>query len=343
MAADAPRPDHPRPRLPARGRQRCWPAAARSRLDRLDLGREPPKTARRRRRATSRAPKGSSLRRGARSGRRPSELVVSPAALVFYKGENRYPFGVFEQDRTQVADAEVALYFAKVPEGQPGSREIEGAQGSRRAGPQIKALEEPAIGPFPASIESLATQPAFRAQTTSDDPDAATVVYSTDVDFPSDGEWRIAARDQGRRQARRATLLPSAIVGEFKRIPRVGQKAPLIHTPTAGGRRRRPLEDHDADPAGHPEQGRLRRRARQGTDRPLVCDPPVLPESGLRPGRRRGRAGQTAIRRQGGLHPHGDLQRQRPEQGRATAGAGLPPADASRGCSRSTATARSAT
>ena len=45
----------------------------------------------------------------------PSELVVSPAAEVFYKGENRYPFGVFQRDRTQVPDAEVALYFAKVP------------------------------------------------------------------------------------------------------------------------------------------------------------------------------------------------------------------------------------
>src|SRR3954454_24384112 len=37
----------------------------------------------------------------------PSELVVSPAASVFYKGVNRFPFGVFEKDRTQVNDAEV--------------------------------------------------------------------------------------------------------------------------------------------------------------------------------------------------------------------------------------------
>ena len=45
----------------------------------------------------------------------PAELVVSPAAMVFYEGENRFPFGVFERDRSQIADAEVALYFAKVP------------------------------------------------------------------------------------------------------------------------------------------------------------------------------------------------------------------------------------
>ena len=30
----------------------------------------------------------------------------------------------------------------------------------------------------------MQTQPAFRAQTTTSDPDAATVVYATDVDFP---------------------------------------------------------------------------------------------------------------------------------------------------------------
>jgi hypothetical protein len=29
-----------------------------------------------------------------------------------------------------------------------------------------------------------------------------------------------------------ATLLPSALVGAVKRVPRVGEKAPLIHTPT---------------------------------------------------------------------------------------------------------------
>src|SRR5687768_15476124 len=44
----------------------------------------------------------------------PADLVISPASMVFYKGENRYSFGVFEKDRSQVPDAEVALYFARV-------------------------------------------------------------------------------------------------------------------------------------------------------------------------------------------------------------------------------------
>lgn len=163
-----------------------------------------------------------------------SELVVSPAAAVYYKGENRFPFGVFHPDRSQVDDAKVALYIAKVPTVK-GSGGGTGKNGKQKKGAlaraQTEALEQPAIGPFPAAIESLATQPAFRAQTTASDPDAATVVYTTNLDFTSNGEWRIAALiKQGDETV--ATLLPSAMVGEFKGVPRVGQKAPKVHTPT---------------------------------------------------------------------------------------------------------------
>jgi hypothetical protein len=161
-----------------------------------------------------------------------AELVVSPAALAFYKGVNRYPFGVFHPDRSQVDDAEVALYDAQVPQANPGevSQGGEGKKGAV-ARARTEALEAPAMGPFPAAIESLATKPAFRAQTTTSDPDAASIVYTTNIDFPGDGEWRVAALiKQGSEVA--ATLLPSASVGEFKGVPQAGQKAPLIHTPT---------------------------------------------------------------------------------------------------------------
>jgi len=153
-----------------------------------------------------------------------SELVVSPAALVFHEGVNRYPVGVFHSDRSQVNDAEVALYAAKVPKKTTGS-------GSSAAQARAEALEAPAMGPYPAAVESLATKPAYRAQTTTSDPDAATAVYTTDIDFSSNGEWRIAALiKQGDETT--AALLPSATVGEFKSVPRVGERAPLIHTPT---------------------------------------------------------------------------------------------------------------
>jgi hypothetical protein len=177
---------------------------------------------------------GRTLREIVKGADSHAELVVSPAALAFYKGTNRYPFGVFHPDRTQVGDAEVALYIAKVPQVKPKPGDA-GAGGATKKGAvaraRAEALEAPAMGPYPAAIESLSTKPAFRAQTTTSDPDAATVVYVTDLNFSSDGEWRIAALiKQGDEIV--ATQLPSATVGEFKQVPRVGRKAPLIHTPT---------------------------------------------------------------------------------------------------------------
>ncbi len=164
-----------------------------------------------------------------------SELVVSPAALVFRSGVNRYPVGVFHPDRSQVGDAEVAVYVAKVPQPKTGGgstakngKQKKGAVARARS----EALEQPAAGPFPMAVESLATKPPFRAQTTSSDPDAATVVYTANIDFASDGEWRIAALIKQGSEIK-ATLLPSASVGEFEDMPKVGEKAPLIHTPTA--------------------------------------------------------------------------------------------------------------
>lgn len=152
----------------------------------------------------------------------PSELVISPAAQVFYEGPNRYSFGVFERDRTQVSDARVALYIAKAPP-LPGPE----AQKSK-----VSPLKSPAYGPYPAEIDTLQTEPAFRAKTTVDDPDAATVVYKANIDFPSNGEWRIGAIIRDGEQLT-ATIVGSARVGQFTRIPRVGEPAPRIHTPTA--------------------------------------------------------------------------------------------------------------
>jgi hypothetical protein len=177
------------------------------------------------------SPEGRTLREVLNAADAPSELVVSPAAMVFYEGENRYPFGVFERDRSQVPDAEVALYVARAPAPKSGGQTKSGNKGAAAKATE-QALDEPAAGPFPAAIESLVTEPAFRAKTTSDDPDAASVVYSTELDFPSDGEWRIAAliKEDGEIKG---TLLPSAVVGEFGSVPRPGEKAPTIHTPTA--------------------------------------------------------------------------------------------------------------
>jgi len=160
-----------------------------------------------------------------------AEVVVAPAAEVFYPGKNRYPFGVFDREHGQVPDAEIALYYARVPQPKSGSKSKSGNRG-QLAKAESHALDQPAHGPFPASIESLATKPAFAAKSSREDPDAATVVYSTELNLPRAGEWKLAAilRQGGELMG---TQLPIVTVGQFHRIPKPGQKAPLISTPTA--------------------------------------------------------------------------------------------------------------
>jgi hypothetical protein len=134
------------------------------------------------------------------------EMVVSPAGQVFRQGQNRFGFGVFTAGREQVADAEVAVY-AGTPNG-------------------------PAKGPFPARVESLKTDPEFTAQTTSADPDAAQVVYVSELELDRPGEWRLVTliRDGEEFQSVRS---PSLTVKPYPRIPDVGDPAPPVSTPTA--------------------------------------------------------------------------------------------------------------
>jgi hypothetical protein len=172
------------------------------------------------------------LRQVLKAADAPAEgVVVDPAAEVFYPGPNRYPFGVVDRDSGQVSDAEVALYYSQVPEPKPGTKSKSGNRG-QVAKAEEQALDQPAHGPFPAAIESLATKPAFRAKTTVGDADAAQLVYWTELDLPREGEFRVAAilREDGETKG---MLLPSLVVGQFERVPRPGQPAPRIHTPTA--------------------------------------------------------------------------------------------------------------
>ena len=135
------------------------------------------------------------------------QYVVSPAGQVFNQGRQRFSFGVFTVDGDQVTDADVAIYVAPGPTGK-------------------------AQGPFPARIENLETEPAFTAQTTSQDPDAAKAVYVTDVTFDQPGEWRIVAaiKQDGELLG---SLLPSIDVRAKDPVPKVGDEAPVVHTPTA--------------------------------------------------------------------------------------------------------------
>jgi hypothetical protein len=134
------------------------------------------------------------------------EVVVSPTGQVFDEGENRFGFGVFTAGREQITDAEVAIYA-----GPPGA---------------------PAEGPFPARIESLATEPEFTAQTTSADPDAAKVIYISEITLARPGEWSLVALlHEG--ESYQSVRIPSIVTDAAPRVPLEGDDAPRIHTPTA--------------------------------------------------------------------------------------------------------------
>jgi len=175
--------------------------------------------------------KGRTLRQVLKAADGRSELSIRPVAEVFYPGPNRYPFGVFDPDEQEVPDAEVALYFSRVPEPKTRAKSKSGNRG-QAAKAAKSALDQPAHGPFPAAIESLAVEPEFRAEPTGEGPETASVVYSAELNLPSDGGWLVAAvlKEDGELKG---AVLRSAIAGEFKRIPKPGGKAPVIHTPTA--------------------------------------------------------------------------------------------------------------
>jgi hypothetical protein len=141
------------------------------------------------------------------SGAKPSKLVIAPAAQVFDVGENRYSFGVFTVGNEQVDDADVALYFAK-----------DG--------------KDPVMGPLPAQVTSLQTKPAYRASGAG--PAEATTVYVVPkVEFDRKGPWLAIAMLKGDSGLEASRLTATPVVGDFPRIPGVGEKAPVIHTPTA--------------------------------------------------------------------------------------------------------------
>ncbi|UJA20249.1 thioredoxin family protein [Thermoleophilia bacterium SCSIO 60948] len=141
-------------------------------------------------------------------GEQTDETVVLPGTQAFDVGENRASFGVFDVDRTQDTDASIAIY----------AQNSEGGE---------------VLGPFPTAIESLETPAAFVAQSTSTDPDSAKAIYVTDIDFPEEGFYDLAAViDDG--DDVKTTFIPSVPVGSksYEQIPDVGEQAPVTHTDT---------------------------------------------------------------------------------------------------------------
>jgi hypothetical protein len=141
------------------------------------------------------------------SGAKRTKLVIAPAGAVLDKGKDRFSFGVFTVAKEQVDSADVALYFAK-------------DKGS------------PVQGPLPAQVTSLETKPAYRAQNSGGPGDATTVYVVQKVNFDRSGPWLGVAMLKG-PNGLEASWVQNTTVGRFPQVPDVGEKAPVIHTPTA--------------------------------------------------------------------------------------------------------------
>jgi hypothetical protein len=136
--------------------------------------------------------------------------VLAPSVSLLTTGENRFGFGLFDRDRAQIADAPVVVYFA--PEGGGAAK-----------------------GPYPARYESLEVKPSFQSQQSAQDPDAARSVYIADVPFDQPGMYEvlgIARLDDRLVAATPATPALTVIKPADDPVPRVGEPAPRIHTPT---------------------------------------------------------------------------------------------------------------
>lgn len=136
------------------------------------------------------------------------EIVAQPAGTVMRVGANRLGFALFTPDRDPI-DGAVAAIYAEAPDNRTR-------------------------GPFPARFEDLSTDAPFRAETTVDDPDAATSVYVADVDLYRPGKWTFSVLVK-EGDGYRASLLPAvARVGRYDDVvPGPGDRAPRISTPTA--------------------------------------------------------------------------------------------------------------
>jgi hypothetical protein len=144
--------------------------------------------------------------------------VLSPSISQVRPGANRVGFALFDRARAQIGAAPAAVYVARL---------YPTAKKNTFTGGQ-------ALGPFPARYESLAVKPAFQSRTVAQDPDAAKSVYAAGVRFPRTGLYQVlgVARLDNRLVAATQSGLPLQVTRRSK-VPEVGDRAPLIHTPTA--------------------------------------------------------------------------------------------------------------
>lgn len=131
--------------------------------------------------------------------------VLAPSVGTITPGTSRFGFGLFDRSRKQITDAPGALYIA------------------RREGDVPK-------GPYVARWESMSVKGKWLSKTVATDPDAARTLYVTDVNFPKAGKYLVLG--MFRLDNRLVGAGTTVQVLKKSPIPKVGDKAPFMHTPT---------------------------------------------------------------------------------------------------------------
>jgi hypothetical protein len=131
--------------------------------------------------------------------------VLASSVSELTPGKNRFGFGLFDRQRRQITEAPAAIYIARGP-------------------------DKPASGPYAARWESMKTKARFLSKGVQTDPDAAKTVYAADVDFKGPGKYIVVVLV--RLDNRLVGGATDVKVVKKRKVPGVGDKPPLIHTPT---------------------------------------------------------------------------------------------------------------
>ena len=139
-----------------------------------------------------------------------NDPVLAPSSQEFRTGRNRFGFALFNTDRSQISDASVALYVAPASGGQ-------------------------AAGPYLARYEAIDVKPRYQSRQTAADPDAAKSIYTAEIPFDRPGRYQVLG--VARRGGKLVAATPASPGFRVRErgddpIPAVGERPPLIHTPT---------------------------------------------------------------------------------------------------------------
>jgi hypothetical protein len=136
----------------------------------------------------------------------PTGPVLAPSVSLLHSGSNRFGFALFDRDNAQVADLKVAIYVSR-------------------------GLDETARGPYPATFEPIKLEKRFASRQSVEDPDAARSLYVTQVRFPGDGGYTVAAVAEFDNRFIVASPVQVMVNGRSE-VPDVGDRAIRVHTPT---------------------------------------------------------------------------------------------------------------